>query len=82
VGAEGTEDVVRQHDELSGCAGRGDRAAGRACQFADDRGGYRRELRPVITTGAEVMGPDLPNQATQYKHCRRGRMTKREPVVG
>ena len=43
---------------------------------------YRRELRPVITTGAEVMGPDLPNQATQYKHCRRGRMTKREPVVG
>jgi len=38
VGAEGAADVVRQHDELSGCAGGGDRSAGRACEFADDRG--------------------------------------------
>ena len=39
VGAKGAADLVRQHDELPGRAGGGDRPAGRACQLADYRGG-------------------------------------------
>jgi len=38
VGAEGSADVVRQYDELSGRAGGGDRRVGRARQLADHRG--------------------------------------------
>jgi hypothetical protein len=55
VGADGAADVVRQHDELSGRAGQEiARLAGHASPRTTEVI-YRRELRPVITTGAEVM---------------------------
>ena len=38
LGAEGAADLVRQHDELPGRAGGGDRPAGGACQLPDDGG--------------------------------------------
>jgi integrase len=55
LGAEGAADLVRQHDELPRRAGRGDpRLAGHASSRTTEVI-YQRELRPVITTGAEVM---------------------------
>jgi hypothetical protein len=56
VGAEGAADLVRQHDES--CQGVPVEEIARLAGHASSRTTeviYRRQLRPVITTGAEVM---------------------------
>ena len=68
LGPEGAADLVRQHDELPRCAGRGDRAAGRACQLADDRGDLPAGAAPGDHDRGRGHGPDLPAEAAADKY--------------
>jgi hypothetical protein len=68
---EGAADLVRQHDELPGCAGRGDRAAGRARQLADDRGDLPAGAAAGDHDGGRGHGPDLPAEAAARKLSQR-----------
>jgi len=51
-------------------------------QLADDRGHLPAGAAARDHNRGRGHGPDLPTQATQCKHCRCGRMTRREPMVG
>ncbi len=69
--AAGTAALLRvAHVQLGG-AGRGDRAAGRALQHQDHEVVYRRELRPVLTTGAEAMDRLFRSSSGQPRGGRR-----------